>query len=90
VGRNSIIGRNKTERPVTVWEDVNRYGYNPYGLWIPYALASLFTFLTVIIGTIAFSTHGVKPGIKFQDVVGAVERREIRVISDPRQRAEGT
>jgi hypothetical protein len=77
---------------VTEWQDVNRYGYNPYGLWIPYALVSLFTFVTVIIGTIAFFSGGAKPnpGHKFQDIVGAVERREILVLADPQPQAEGT
>ncbi|KAK0643772.1 hypothetical protein B0T16DRAFT_188695 [Cercophora newfieldiana] len=74
---------NQTERNVTEIRDVNRYGYNPYALWIPYALASFFTLLTVSIGVIGFLTGGVKPGIKFQDVMAAVERGEIRVAPDP-------
>jgi len=77
------IRRNKTERLVTEWQNVNRYSYNLYGLWVPYALASFFTLLAVIIGIITFSTDGVKPGIKFQDVMAAVERKEICVAQEP-------
>lgn len=73
---------------MTEWRNVNRYGYNPYALWIPYGLVSLFTFLTVIIGIIAFSTNGVQRGIKFQDVLNAVERKDIRVAPEPMQPEE--
>jgi hypothetical protein len=81
--RADPLYRNKTERVVTVWQDVNRYGYNAYGLWIPHALASLFSSTMVVTGIAAFVTHGAKPGIKFQDVMGAVERKEIRVQPEP-------
>jgi hypothetical protein len=52
---------------------VNRYGYNPFGLFIPYGLANLFTFITVLLGLISYSRNGVFPTKKLQDIVSAAE-----------------
>ena len=55
---------------VTKWDDINRYGYNPYGLFIPYTLSLVFTYLTVMVGLIAFyRTDGGYPDKKIQDFV---------------------
>jgi hypothetical protein len=53
---------------------VNRYSYKPYGLFIPYALANIFTFVCVAIGIISFARDGVLPGRKVQDVIWAARR----------------
>jgi hypothetical protein len=54
-------------------DDVNRYSYQPYGLFIPYALANLFTFITVLIGIYSYIYDDVMPGKNFQDIVSAAE-----------------
>ena len=55
---------------VTKWDDINRYGYNPYGLFIPYILSLVFTYLTVMVGLISFHrTDGGYPDKKIQDFV---------------------
>jgi len=53
------------------WKDVNRYGYSPTGLFIPYALVCLFTSIIVIIGAFTFKHDGVHPDKKFQNILCA-------------------
>jgi hypothetical protein len=50
---------------------VNRYSYKAYGLFIPYALANLFTFLCVIIGTYSYIHDSVLPDKKIQEIIYA-------------------
>jgi hypothetical protein len=78
-----IKHRNTTSRVVTVVESVNRYGYNPTGLWIPYALACFFTAVTVVIGIITLIRHGVMPDTKFQDILSAADMNVITIARDP-------
>ncbi|KAK0737327.1 hypothetical protein B0T21DRAFT_364905 [Apiosordaria backusii] len=74
---------NKTERVVTEWLSVNRYGYDRRGLWIPYGLACAFTCVTIIIGMVMFARHGVMPGNKFQDILAAADSNVIQVARSP-------
>ena len=55
-------------RNVTKWEDVNRYGYSPLGLFVPYSLANLFALIIIILGLVSFQVDGVYPNKKFQDI----------------------
>jgi hypothetical protein len=72
---------------VTVFEDVNRYGYNREGLFIPYSLACLFTLVTAIIGITTNVKYGVLPDKKFQDILAAAEDpNAIRLARDPHSR----
>jgi hypothetical protein len=66
--------------------DVNRYGYSPLGLFIPYALACLFTFITVVIGATTYARHGVMPGKELQDILAAADSSAIDVAKDPDSR----
>jgi hypothetical protein len=50
---------------------VNRYSYKAYALFIPYALANVFSFICVCIGVISFLRDGVLPGRKVQDIIYA-------------------
>lgn len=61
---------------VSIRTPVNRYAYKPYGLFIPYALANLFTFIIVVLGLFSYKHHGVRPDRKFQDLVVAAEDRD--------------
>ncbi|KAH0538880.1 hypothetical protein FGG08_004536 [Glutinoglossum americanum] len=82
---NELLNHNTTAK-VTRWDSVNRYGYNPYGLFIPYALANLFTLITVLLGIVSYSHNGVLPDKKFQDIVSAAEDpRIIHVARDRRK-----
>ncbi|KAK3343627.1 hypothetical protein B0T25DRAFT_614805 [Lasiosphaeria hispida] len=66
-------------RLVTTLEDVNRYTYNPYGIWIPYGLACFFTLITNVIGIVTFLKHGAMPSNKFQDILAAADMNVIRI-----------
>jgi hypothetical protein len=66
--------------------DVNRYGYSPLGLFIPYALACLLTFITVVTGAMTYIRHGVMPGKKIQDILAAADSKAIHVAKDPDSR----
>lgn len=57
--------------------EVNRYGYLPYSLFIPYALANFFTLITVILGLVSFWRHGVFPDRRFQDIASAAGHPDI-------------
>ncbi|KAI9779693.1 MAG: hypothetical protein M1839_007191 [Geoglossum umbratile] len=80
---NELLTHNTTSR-VLQWRSVNRYGYNPRGLFIPYALANLFTLITVLLGIFSYFRSGVHPDKKFQDIVSAAE--DPRVIHVARNR----
>jgi hypothetical protein len=68
---------------VTRWDDVNRYGYLPLGLFLPYILAHIFTLITAILGVISYCRNGVLPDKKFQDIVSAAEDPDIiQVVRD--------
>lgn len=66
-----------TTTTVTKWNDVNRYGYLPYSLFIPYALANFFSLIIVILGLLSFCRHGVFPDKKFQDIASAAGHPDI-------------
>jgi hypothetical protein len=66
---------------------VNRYGYKPYGLFIPYGLANFFTFLTVLIGMYSYNHDKVMPDKKFQDIVSAAEDPEIIQVARTRKKS---
>lgn len=71
------MGSYNTTGLVTVWEEVNRYGYMPNSLFIPYALANLFCLITVFLGLVSFYRHGAMPDKKFQDIASAAEDPEV-------------
>ncbi|OCK93566.1 uncharacterized protein K441DRAFT_564791 [Cenococcum geophilum 1.58] len=64
---------NHTNTTVLRTDDVNRYDYKPYGLFIPYALANLFTLISVIFGIYSYIHDDVMPDKMFQDIVSAAE-----------------
>ncbi|KFA60961.1 hypothetical protein S40285_02735 [Stachybotrys chlorohalonatus IBT 40285] len=66
---NKLLTHNTT-RQVTRWNDVNRYGYNPMSLFIPYALANLVVLISAILGLVSFR-HGTHPDKTFQDIANA-------------------
>lgn len=51
---------------------VNRYGYKPQGLFIPYALATFFSLVVVLLGLYSFIRDGVNPDRRYEDIVAAV------------------
>jgi hypothetical protein len=63
--------RNSRETTVYLTNDVNRYSYKAYALFVPYALANVFAFLCVCIGIVSFVRDGVLPGRKIQDIIYA-------------------
>ncbi|KAK3377470.1 hypothetical protein B0H63DRAFT_398759 [Podospora didyma] len=69
---NDLLTGNNT-RLVTVVEDINRYGTNRAGLFIPYALACALTLLTVFLGIATNIEYGVLPDKKFQDILAAAD-----------------
>lgn len=81
------IYSHQTVTKVLITEDVNRYGYKPYGLFIPYALANVFTLITVIFGLWSYIHDDVYPDKKFQDIVVAAEDPEIVQIVKNRKRS---
>jgi hypothetical protein len=56
---------------VSLTNDVNRYSYKAYALFVPYALANVFAFMCVCVGIVSFVRDGVLPGRKVQDVIYA-------------------
>ena len=62
---------------VKLTNDVNRYDYKVYGLFIPYALANLFAFLCISLGLISFVRDGAMPGRKVQDFVAVARSPEV-------------
>ncbi|KAF2270247.1 hypothetical protein CC78DRAFT_599658 [Lojkania enalia] len=72
---------------VFVTEDVNRYSYKAPGLFIPYALAVVFTFICVVLGLYSFVHDDVFPDKKFQDIVVAAEDPEIIQLVKYRKRS---
>ncbi|KAH7138064.1 hypothetical protein B0J11DRAFT_513479 [Dendryphion nanum] len=47
---------------VNLTTNVNRYAYKPHGLFIPYALANLFVFVTLIACVYSYVVDGIMPG----------------------------
>jgi hypothetical protein len=77
---------NQTNTTVLVTSDVNRYSYKPYGLFIPYALANLFTFVCAVLGIWSYVQDDVYPDKKFQDIVSSAEDPDIiQVVRDRRR-----
>ncbi|KAL2152796.1 hypothetical protein VTH82DRAFT_3951, partial [Thermothelomyces myriococcoides] len=70
-------------------QDVMRPGnktigkHNPYGLWIPHALACIFTAITVALGTVTIVKHSVMPRKNFQDILSAADTKVIRIAREP-------
>ncbi|KUI55607.1 hypothetical protein VP1G_02892 [Cytospora mali] len=73
---NELLEYNTTG-VVTMWDEVNRYGFMPNGLFIPYALANLFCLVTVVLGTVSYFRHGVLPDKKFQDIVSVADDPQV-------------
>lgn len=69
-----MTSSNSSETTIELTNDVNRYSYKPYGLFIPYVLANVLTFVCVCIGGISFVIDGVLPGRKVQDLIWAARR----------------
>ena len=63
--------------PVQLTNDVNRYSYKPYGLFIPYILANIFSFVCLCIGLVSCYRDGVLPGRKVQDIIYAARNPAI-------------
>ncbi|KAH6686890.1 hypothetical protein F5X68DRAFT_134495 [Plectosphaerella plurivora] len=62
---------------VTTVDDVNRYGYIPLGLFLPYSLANFATLSAVIWGCYLLLRHGPMPGKSFSDVAKATLDPEV-------------
>ena len=78
--------RNNVTTNVIRWDEVNRYGYQPLGLFIPYALGTSLSLLAVLLGLWSYWQDGVLPDKKFQDIVSAAEDpRVIHIIQDRRR-----
>lgn len=60
-----------TNTTVRLTTDVNRYSYKPYGLFIPYALANIFTLLCVLLGAWSYVHDDVLPDKKIQEIIYA-------------------
>ncbi|KAG9195944.1 hypothetical protein G6011_01065 [Alternaria panax] len=56
---------------VQLTTDVNRYDYKSYSLFLPYALANVFTLICVVLGLTSYVRDGAMPGKKMQDLVHA-------------------
>ncbi|KAK3689119.1 hypothetical protein B0T22DRAFT_374685, partial [Podospora appendiculata] len=74
---HSDLLTHNTTRPVTVVEDVNRYGYNQWGLLTPYVLSCVLTLVTVVVGIITSARHGPLPGKDFQDILATSGDSEV-------------
>ncbi|KAK3315414.1 hypothetical protein B0H66DRAFT_593988 [Apodospora peruviana] len=81
---NDLLTRN-VNRVVTRYEDVNRYGYSKYGLFVPYALACLFTTVTAVVGLVTtYRMGGAMPDKKFQDILAAADDHTIAIAKSGR------
>jgi hypothetical protein len=65
--------RSNTTARVTRYSNVNRYGYNVWGLFVPYAIATVFTALTVFMGVWSFYFWGKVPESRPQDFITAAQ-----------------
>lgn len=63
--------RNSKLVPIKLTNDINRYDYKPYALFIPYALANTFTLACLLVGMVSYTRDGVLPGRKVQDIIYA-------------------
>jgi len=72
---------------VTRWEPVNRYDYNRYGLFIPYAVANAFTFFTVVVSLVCLKRHGALPGSTFGDLENMIKDPEMTHVVKGRKRS---
>jgi hypothetical protein len=68
-----VDARANTTVNVTRWKEVNYYGYDPIGLFLPYALGILFAFSVVVLGGVSYARHGIFPGKTFQDIATAAD-----------------
>lgn len=67
-------------------ENVNRYGYEPTGLILPYVLANFFTAIVVGAGCISYMRHGVLGDKRFSDIASASRDPEIvHAVQNPRK-----
>ncbi|KAJ4301769.1 hypothetical protein N0V90_003863 [Kalmusia sp. IMI 367209] len=73
--------------PTNVTTPVNRYAYKAYGLFLPYALANVFSLLIITIGIYSYVRDGVMAEKKFQDIVSAAEDPEIVHVIRNRKRS---
>jgi hypothetical protein len=59
---------------VTIWEPVNRYGYQPVGLFLPYGLANILSFIVLVLAFISFNeADGIYPDKRLVALAGGVE-----------------
>src|SRR5438034_7764047 len=79
-----LISHNITTK-VTRWDSVNRYRYNPYGLFIPFALANVYTLATLLLGFLSAFRDGVFPGKKFGDIVRSANPNIVADVRDRRR-----
>jgi hypothetical protein len=73
MGENATDETNRNSKlvPVKLTNDVNRYSYKPYALFIPYLLANTFTLACLVVGMASYLRDGVLPGRKVQDIIYA-------------------
>jgi hypothetical protein len=77
--------RRPVDATVTTVDDVNRCGYLPLGLFLPYSLANFATLLAVVWGCFSFIRHGPLPGKSFSDVAKATMDPEVGFALQERQ-----
>jgi hypothetical protein len=83
-----LVSSDAVNTTVKLTNNVNRYDYKAYGLFIPYALANLFAFLCIALGLVSFIMDGAMPGKKVQDFVSAA--RSPKLHNHPRLGARTT
>jgi hypothetical protein len=80
---NDHLSSHTGNTTIRITNDVNRYSYHAIGLFVPYALANLFTLITVLVGSFSYLHDDVMPDKKFQDIVSAAEDPDlVRVVRE--------
>lgn len=57
--------------------DVNRYSYKAFALFVPYALANIFALACILVGIISYINDGVLLGKKVQDIIYAARNSSV-------------
>jgi hypothetical protein len=65
---------------VTVWHPVNRYSLQPVGLFVPYGLANLLSFVVMVMAIVSYYSNGVYPDKGRATLVSATKDTEVSEI----------